>query len=148
MSGKIKSRASRVISLKRLTKEELRIGHLLYPERVTGRPRSRAECEDGPRPCPYAGCRYHLGYEVLRTGSIVEVYSGTEIWDMPHTCALDFAETPHTLDEVGAVLQLTRERVRQIEEQALAKLRDADQLDLVEDLPDHPEGLTFPVAPE
>lgn len=147
MSGKIKSRSSRVISLKRLTKEERRIGLLLYPERVTGKPRTRGECKDGQRPCPYVSCRHHLGYEVLPSGSILEVFAGTEVWDLPNSCTLDLAEVPHTLDEVGAVLSLTRERVRQIEEKALAKLREADQLDL-DDLPTPPEGLTFPVAPE
>jgi RNA polymerase sigma factor (sigma-70 family) len=41
---------------------------------------------------------------------------------------------PHTLDEVGRELQLTRERIRQLEKQALATLRDpshrAELLDL------------------
>ena len=32
-------------------------------------------------------------------------------------------EKPHTLEEVGAVFKLTRERVRQIKEKALRKLR-------------------------
>ena len=32
-------------------------------------------------------------------------------------------ETPHTLEEIGQRLEVTRERIRQIETQALAKLR-------------------------
>jgi RNA polymerase sigma factor (sigma-70 family) len=31
--------------------------------------------------------------------------------------------TPHTLDEIGRALGLTRERIRQLEKQALGKLR-------------------------
>jgi RNA polymerase primary sigma factor len=32
-------------------------------------------------------------------------------------------QTPHTLEEIGLRLEVTRERIRQIETQALAKLR-------------------------
>ena len=30
------------------------------------RPRTRADCLDGPRPCPWASCRHHLLFEVAR----------------------------------------------------------------------------------
>lgn len=36
---------------------------------------------------------------------------------------------PHTLDEIGRDVGLTRERIRQIEKEALAKLREADRPD-------------------
>jgi DNA-directed RNA polymerase sigma subunit (sigma70/sigma32) len=36
---------------------------------------------------------------------------------------------PHTLDEIGQDVGLTRERIRQIEKEALAKLRDPDSPD-------------------
>jgi hypothetical protein len=43
---------------------------------------------------------------------------------MPETCALDLAERGGmTLDQVGALLNMTRERARQIENAALAKMR-------------------------
>jgi RNA polymerase primary sigma factor len=32
-------------------------------------------------------------------------------------------QAPHTLEEIGEILHLTRERVRQIEERALAHMR-------------------------
>ncbi|MFY3742456.1 sigma factor-like helix-turn-helix DNA-binding protein [Anaeromyxobacter sp. Red801] len=42
------------------------------------------------------------------------------------TCALDVADRgPLTLDEVGKILGVTRERVRQIEVAALEKLQEA-----------------------
>ena len=145
----MRPRAFRTWSLKRLSKDELRIGLLLYPERVTDRPRSRADCKSGPRPCPYAGCRHHLAYEALPSGSILEVFAGVEIWDMRHTCSLDIADDgTHTLDDVGEIFGVTRERVRQIEEQALAKLHellDAD-IDMVELVTDAPAGPTFPAS--
>jgi DNA-directed RNA polymerase sigma subunit (sigma70/sigma32) len=40
---------------------------------------------------------------------------------------------PRTLDEVGRELGLTRERIRQIEKDALAKLRDPSRSDLLLD---------------
>src|SRR5690606_3867534 len=51
---------ARTISVKRMTKRELEIGRLLYPETDYWKPRTRAECVDGPRPCPFVSCRHHL----------------------------------------------------------------------------------------
>ena len=150
----MKPRASRTVSLKRLTKEERRIGLLLYPEanRVqVDRPRTRADCKGGQRPCAYAGCRHHLALEVQPSGSIVEVFAGVEIWDMPHTCALDLAdEGAHVLEDVGAIFGVTRERIRQIEVVALAKLYEAldADLDMLDLVPDGAEDPTFPAAAE
>ena len=41
-------------------------------------------------------------------------------------------EQPHTLEQVGSALGLTRERIRQIEARALAKLRHPSQADALE----------------
>ncbi len=32
---------------------------------VHARPRTRGDCADGPRPCPWYRCRHHLGLEVI-----------------------------------------------------------------------------------
>jgi len=40
------------------------------PRVAPRRPRTRAECEHGPRPCPWYGCKYHLGLDVEETGTI------------------------------------------------------------------------------
>jgi len=117
------------------------------------RPKTRGECEGQPRPCPWVGCRYHLALYVDENGeahierpdAIVEyVYQGPlrrngsffsdgqprrilgdvclEV--MTATCALDMADRGGMkLERIGRHLGLTRERVRQLEMIAGAKLK-------------------------
>ncbi|HLV68867.1 MAG TPA: sigma factor-like helix-turn-helix DNA-binding protein [Polyangiaceae bacterium] len=115
---------ARTISVKRMTKRELEIGRLLYPETDYWKPRTRAECVDGPRPCPFVSCRHHLYVDVSpRTGAIKLNFPDLEVWDLGESCALDVADRGGTtLEDVGAIMNLTRERIRQVEVKALAKL--------------------------
>jgi len=115
---------ARTISVKRMTKRELEIGRLLYPEADYDRPRTRAECAEGPRPCPFVSCKYHLYIDVsARTGAIKLNFPDLEVWDLGESCALDVADRGGTtLEDVGAIMNLTRERIRQVEVKALAKL--------------------------
>ena len=115
---------ARTISVKRMTKRELEFGRLLYPETDYWKPKTRAECADGPRPCPYVSCRYHLYIDVSpRTGAIKLNFPDLEVWEMGESCALDVADRGGTtLEDVGAIMNLTRERIRQVEVKALAKL--------------------------
>lgn len=115
---------ARTISVKRMTKRELEIGRLLYPETDYYKPRVRSECADGPRPCPYVSCKYHLYIDVSpRTGAIKLNFPDLEVWEMGESCALDVADRGGTtLEDVGAIMNLTRERIRQVEVKALAKL--------------------------
>ena len=101
---------------------------------------------DSPRPCPWISCKYHLALDVSRTGSLwsnAEPKSPTlkpeattqtvrslisqvaaALSTMPETCALDVADRgDNTLHEVGGILGLSRERVRQIEAAALTTAR-------------------------
>ena len=90
------------------------------------RPRTRGECIDGPRPCPWVGCKYHLALDVKpRSGALVLNVSGASTGDLPDgdSCALDVADDgPQRLERIGELLGLVRERVRQIEQTALRKL--------------------------
>jgi hypothetical protein len=115
---------ARTISVKRMTKRELEIGRMLYPETDYYKPKTRAECADGARPCPYVSCQHHLYLDVSsRTGAIKLNFPDLEVWDMNETCALDIADRGGTtLEDVGAIMNLTRERIRQVEVKALAKL--------------------------
>ncbi len=115
---------ARTISVKRMTKRELEIGRLLYPEDDYWKPRNRAECAEGPRPCPFVSCKHHLFIDVSpKTGAIKLNFPDLEVWDMGESCALDVADRGGTtLEDVGAIMNLTRERIRQVEVKALAKL--------------------------
>lgn len=116
---------ARTVSMKRLTKRELDLGRLMHPEDTSsGRPRTRGDCLAMERPCPYAGCRFHLFIDVNeRTGAIKYNYPHLEIDQLPETCCLDVADQDGmTLEDVGELLNVTRERIRQIEIAALAKV--------------------------
>lgn len=90
-------------------------------------PRTRGACEGGERPCRYTACRHHLHAEDERAGRpwggrrappLVVVHS-------EETCSLDVAERGGlSRTQVGEVMGLGYERVRQLELRALAKLRE------------------------
>lgn len=100
------------------------------------RPRVRADCQGGMRPCPWVGCRHHLYLSIGETNragdaaGIVLAFPEKEPWELAETCALDVAERGGiTLEEVGELTNLTRERIRQIEGRALYSMkRRAEQL--------------------
>jgi len=116
---------SKTIAMKRLTREELRQGALMYPPVDIPRPTSRAECREELRPCPWVACKHHLYLDINpETGSIKINFPDLEPWELKHTCALDVAERGGiTLEEVGEIMNLTRERIRQVEVRGLLKLK-------------------------
>ncbi len=117
---------SKTIAMKRLTREELRRGALENPP-VEGveRPHTRAECRDAQRPCPWVACKHHLYLDINpTTGSIKINFPDLEPWELAHTCALDVADGGGlTLEEIGVITNLTRERVRQVEVRGLLTLK-------------------------
>jgi hypothetical protein len=131
-----RSRArARTISIRRLSKAELNRGRVLYPEEDYWRPESRGECAQMERPCPFVSCKYHLYIDVHPVrGSIKINFPDIEVWDMTDSCALDIADRGGiTLEEVGEIMNLTRERVRQLETQGLARLQDTDDVSRLHD---------------
>lgn len=112
----------------------VKIGRLLYPEArkiSEGRPKTRGECKDGLRPCPWVGCKYHLAIDVNPDTGAIHWNQPGEVWDMQHTCALDVAELGGiTLEQTGHLLGVSRERARQIERSAVGKVapREATEL--------------------
>jgi hypothetical protein len=116
---------SKTIAPKRLTKEELRFRELLPTLDDPDRPATRGACKEEMRPCPYVSCKHHLYLDVNpETGSIKLNFPDLEVWEMAETCSLDVADKGGiTLEEVGEILNLTRERIRQVEVRGLLKLK-------------------------
>lgn len=103
-------------------------------------PRTREDCINGPRPCPWTACRLHLWLDIGKRSkhghrSHVVKWHFRGLYDCPSempertSCALDLADdhgkTGMTLGEIGAAWRLHPERVRQIEVTALRKVRKA-----------------------
>jgi hypothetical protein len=117
----------KTIAVKSLTPKVLAAGWLELggePARLPDRPRTWGECRAAVRgPCPYVGCRHHLYLDIdPDTGSITLNHPDLEPWELPQTCSLHVAERGGvTLEEVGDILNVTRERARQIEVRALTR---------------------------
>ena len=121
-----------------MTKRELEVGRLLYPETDYYKPKTRAQCIDGPRPCPYVSCKHHLFLDISsKTGAIKLNFPDLDLWEMGESCALDVADRGGTtLEDVGAIMNLTRERIRQVEVRALAKLEALNDMNSLRDYVD------------
>lgn len=79
---------------------------MAQPAEKMVRPRRRAECESGPRPCPWSDCRHHLDG---RRGE---------------SCALDVASWGGaSLKEIAELLGVSKQRAHQICVVALVRLR-------------------------
>lgn len=121
------------ISIRRLPKRELELGRQLFPPEEHAdvqRPRTRDECRYGVRPCPFVSCEHHLYLDAsAKSGAIKLNFPDLEPWELDESCALDVAERGGaTLEDVGAIMNLTRERIRQIEVKALAKCEAAIEM--------------------
>ncbi len=119
---------AQTVNMNRLSKRELERGRALYPvEEHDGgsRPKTRAECDDVERPCCFVSCRHNLYLDVSPTGAIKLNFPDLEPGDVAPdaSCALDIAAHGGlTLEEVGRLTNITRERVRQMQDEALARL--------------------------
>lgn len=82
-----------------------------------GVPPTRAECENGPRPCPWVNCRYHLWLVEGRDMPGRRYGSKTPPSELrpasPHTCALDITG-PLSVKEIAERMGCSERRVQQL----------------------------------
>lgn len=125
----------KTLSMRRQSKREMARLSAEYPPGEFAhipRPVTRGDCLPGGhnavRPCPFASCAHHLALDVNpRTGNIKLNFPDVDVADMRETCALDVADRDGaTLEEVAGAMSLVRERVRQMETEAFAKVRTID----------------------
>ncbi len=141
---------AKTFAARKLTREEMRAGaeRLTDPKWAflaqVQRPVTRRDCwteeqarermkvYDGKgdgcnaqRPCPFVLCKHHLYTDVNpESGSYRVNFPGMEVWQLRVTCALDVAEAGgDTLEGVGQDINLTRERIRQVEVRGLLNLQ-------------------------
>jgi len=118
---------------------------------MTGRaPKKRKDCEKGFRPCPWVRCKHHILWCYTPKADATELLakSDKEIFALlfsagprnirciarhAESCVLDVAKAPRSLDKIGGILGITKERVRQIEKRAIVKLRKPKRLEFIED---------------
>lgn len=113
---------------------------------LDSKPKTRADCVRGIRPCPWVSCRYHLlldrpdpedvatmGRRKTRLKLLTEATDAAaeeivERWaeecdDLEESCALDLADwRGMSQEEVGEALDLSEEGVRLIEERAMDRI--------------------------
>lgn len=89
---------------------------------VPRRPRTRGECIDGPRPCPWASCRHHLALDVTYNNALK--VQDRELEELPATCALDAAEDGGVDNyTIADLLGISRQGVDALLASGLRKLR-------------------------
>lgn len=129
------------INLSRVTereREEDRKWLPVYEEYADQRPKTRGDCVGGQRPCPWVSCLYNLYLDEKQSGStsgqaIVLNFPELQPHEVPpdRSCALDIADQGGmTLEEVALITNLTRERIRQVQDHAVSVLRKTARGDM------------------
>lgn len=127
-NGRVRGRS---LASHHLTRDELRLA-VEYPDDIE-RPLTRGDCQDQPRPCPWVSCSHHLYLDVNpKTGTLRFNFPHLQPEEMTESCVLDVADRDgQTLEAVGEIMGLTRERIRQIETtglEAMAEARESSEL--------------------
>ena len=117
------------VSRQTLENEEARTGRQRLSEFYdSDRPKTRGDCEKGPRPCPWVGCRHHLFLSPDSKGNLHFPYGRDEgaLLEMSETCSLDVAARGgQPLESLAKMYGQSRQNLDQIVGRAMAKLREA-----------------------
>ena len=120
---------SSVVSRQTIEKDEQRSGRKRLSVRYDhDRPKTRADCEAGIRPCPWVGCRHHLFLNPDAKGNLHFPFGQDEdaLLSMAETCSLDVAARgAQPLESLARMYGQSRQNLDQIVGRALGKLREA-----------------------
>lgn len=123
------------LSMKHL-KAQRRHLSVVTPEMVqlAERPRTRGDCVDGPRPCPWISCRWHLAIDEQFDGGLKVNWPDEEgevdLAAMPETCTLDVADRGEAgWEEIGDYLNISRQGAEQVGYSAMVELSDSKEFD-------------------
>lgn len=87
------------------------------------RPRTRGDCANVPRPCPFVGCRYHLFLDVGKGGVLRLNFPDKEPHELKRSCALDIAAAGGLGQKVVAkILGVSKQAVQQSEKRSIDRL--------------------------
>lgn len=133
-------------------------------------PKCRADCINGPRPCPWIRCKWHAIWMQPKAAPSKhrlgrQSYQGKlfrqcndriadVVCSLKYSCVLDLCDggsapnraSSATLQEVGDLMNVSRERARQLLDAkgyfgcALRKLRNNKRLQYIADYEDYPIG--------
>ena len=96
--------------------------------RVLERPRTRGDCVNGIRPCPWVSCSQHLYLDVgpsgaIKTRHVDAMGEPLEVGQLAATCALDVATEARSQDMIARLLGFNITTIVVTERAALAKLK-------------------------
>lgn len=117
------------IPARRLSRRELRAKSArLQVLAEVPRPKTRADCVGGLRPCPWVGCRENLYLDVSEQGWLKLNWPHLDPTEMLESCALDVADRTEdqggvTLEVLGELFNISLEGARQVELDVLGELR-------------------------
>lgn len=123
---------SKVTSPKHLTRRELAThgAGLTEADLETVRLEKPTQCPGRDGPCPWVSCKHHLYLDITAAGGLQINFPDLEPWELTEPCSLAIARRGFlTLEEVGQRMNLTRERIRQVEARGLLKLRRVNRLE-------------------
>lgn len=112
---------------KKLSKKKIKIRDV-EKEFGINFPKTRQDCSNIPRPCPFARCRHNTFLDINQSsGKLKIIFPNCESpADMKSSnCSLDIVDERGmmTLEDIGRFMNITRERVRQIADAGMRKLR-------------------------
>lgn len=132
----------------RLDARDARLKRLNLP--LVQTPPTREGCRNIPRPCPFVGCAKNNYLTVTDNGTIKVTFPDLQPHQMDpdYSCSADVADRGEdlktvngtggaTVEEVAYAMNMTPERVRQIEVSAKRKVRNSDYGEEMADLEAH-----------